>query len=67
LFGSDASPITPAVGWEETGWLSADSGRDALGMALTGMVRDREIDLTRASELAHMALRDNARRLYGWK
>jgi len=67
LFGTDASPITPAVGWEETGWLSAESGRDALGIALTGMLRDREIDLARASELAHMALRDNARRLYGWK
>ena len=67
LFGTDASPATPAVGWEETGWLSAESGRDALGMALTGMVRDREIDVARASQLAHMALRDNARRLYGWK
>lgn len=67
LFGTDASPVTPAVGWEETGWLSAESGRDALGMALTGMLRDREIDPARASELAHMVLRDNARRLYGWK
>jgi predicted TIM-barrel fold metal-dependent hydrolase len=67
LFGTDASPETAAVGWEETGWLSAESGRDALGMALTGMVRDREIDAGRASELARMVLRDNARRLYGWK
>ncbi len=67
LFGTDASPITPAVGWEESGWLSAESGRDALGLALTAMLRDREIDRRRASQLAQMVLRDNARHLYGWK
>jgi hypothetical protein len=67
LFGTDASPITPAVGWEETGWVSVEGGRDALGLALTGMMRDHEITRNRASQLAHMVLRDNARRLYGWK
>jgi hypothetical protein len=67
LFGTDASPITAEVGWEESGWLSAESGRDALGMALTAMLRDREIDRQRASQLAQMVLRDNARHLYGWK
>jgi hypothetical protein len=67
LFGTDASPVTPSVGWEETGWLSAESGRDALGTAITGMLRDREIDSQRAAELARMVLRDNARKLYGWK
>ncbi len=67
LFGTDASPITPAVGWEETGWLSAQGGRDALGIALTDMVRERQIERSRAVELARMVLRGNARRLYGWK
>jgi uncharacterized protein len=67
LFGTDASPITPAVGWEESGWLSEQSGRDALAMALTAMMRDHEIDRQRASQLAQMVLRDNARHLYGWK
>ena len=67
LFGTDASPITAEVGWEESGWLSAESGRDALGMALTAMLRDQEIDRQRASQLAQMVLRDNARQLYGWK
>jgi hypothetical protein len=35
-------------------------------MALTGMMRDGEISRQRASELARMVLRENARALYGW-
>ncbi len=37
---------------------------EALGIALTGMMRDGEIDRPRAAELARMVLRDNARALY---
>lgn len=64
LFATDAYPYSPELGWEESGWLAARNGRRALGIALTGMIRDGEISRARASELARMALRDNARALY---
>ena len=67
MFGTDASPMGPDVGWEESAWLSNRSARDAIAIALTGMVRDREIPRDRAVDLARMVLRDNARALYGWK
>jgi predicted TIM-barrel fold metal-dependent hydrolase len=67
LFGTDASPVTDQVNWEETGWVSATTGREALAMALTGMVRDNEITRERAVQLARMVLRENAGRLYGIK
>jgi len=43
----------------------AQDGREALAIALTSMMRDREISRDRALELARMVLRDNARKLYG--
>ena len=67
MFGTDASPITDEINWEETGLVSADTGRAALAMALTGMLRDGEITRGRAAELARMVMRENARRLYGFK
>jgi hypothetical protein len=65
MFGTDAYPYIPEAGWEESGWMAATSGRRALAIALTGMVRDGEISRARASELARMVLRENARGLYG--
>jgi predicted TIM-barrel fold metal-dependent hydrolase len=65
MFGTDAFAITPEVGWEEVGWLSNKTGREALAIALTGMMRDGEVTRERASELARMVLRDNAAKLYG--
>jgi hypothetical protein len=65
LFATDAFVLTPEVGWEEVGWLSARTGREALALALTGMLRDGEITRACASELARMVLRGNAARLYG--
>jgi hypothetical protein len=65
MFATDAYPFIPEMGWEETGWLDATKGRQALAIALTGMLRDGEISRTRASELARMVLRENARALYG--
>ena len=41
--------------------------RDALYVALAGLVRDGVIDETRAVEMGRGVLRENARRLYGWK
>jgi uncharacterized protein len=67
MFATDAFVITPEVGWEEVGWLSNKTGREALAIALTGMLRDGEITRARASELARMVMHDNAARLYGIK
>ncbi len=66
MFATDAYPYSDQLGWEESGWIAARNGRQALAIALTGMLRDGEITRARASELARMVLRDNARKLYGW-
>lgn len=67
LFGTDAFEITPEVGWPEIAWLSNRSAREALALALTGMMADGQITRPRATELAQMVLRDNAMKLYGFK
>ena len=60
-------PTTDEISWEETGWIAAETAREALAIALTGMLQDGEITRTRASELARMVLHDNAAKLYGFK
>ena len=65
LFGSDSEPFMPEMNWEETGWLTAQTARKALAIALTGMMNDGEITREQASKLAHMVLRENAIKLYG--
>ena len=65
LFATDAYPYMPEMGWEESGWIAARNGRQALTIALTGMLRSGGITRERASQLARMVLRDNARALYG--
>jgi predicted TIM-barrel fold metal-dependent hydrolase len=67
LFGTDASPGPPEMNWEEGAWMAAASARQALGMALTGMMNDGEISRERAIEIARMVLRVNAMKLYGFK
>ncbi len=68
LFATDAYAYAPPnVGWEEVGYVANQSGREALGMALTAMLRDHEVTRERALELARMVLRDNARKLYALK
>jgi len=64
LFGTDGYPYSTDIGWEETTYAAAKSGREALGIALTGMIDDGEITRERASGLARMVLRENARKLY---
>lgn len=64
LFGTDASPATPEVGWEESAWTTNKNAREALAIALTGMVKDGDITHERAMELARMVLRENAIGLY---
>jgi len=68
LFATDAYPFAPPDGgWEEAGYVANTTGREALGIALTGMLRDNEITRDRANQLARMVLRDNARKLYNLK
>lgn len=66
LFGTDATPNTDAISWEETGWVASQTAREALAIALTGMIQDGEITRARASAIARMVLRDNAKKLYGF-
>lgn len=65
LFGTDSFSFGPEVDWGEVAWLSNTSARQALALALTGMINDGEVDRPRALELARMALHDNAAKLYG--
>jgi predicted TIM-barrel fold metal-dependent hydrolase len=67
MFGTDLSPGTAEIGWEEIGYANAATGREALALALTGMLNDGEITRARALELAHMVLRENAVKLYRLK
>lgn len=60
LFGTDAFDNSPTYGWAESTLLGTNTARRALAMALTGMMRDGEIDRTRAEQVARMVMRDNA-------
>lgn len=64
MFGTDAYPYSDEIGWEESLVAASRNGRKALAIALTGMLRDGEITRQRASELARLVLRDNAKKLY---
>lgn len=66
MFGTDLYPNTPEIDWDVVGWQTTHSAREALAIALTGMMEDHEITRARALELAHMVLHDNAAKLYGW-
>jgi predicted TIM-barrel fold metal-dependent hydrolase len=67
LFGTDAYPYSEENGWEQSGWIATQTGREALGLALTEMLNDEEITRERAVELAHMVLHDSAAKLYSLK
>jgi uncharacterized protein len=64
LFGTDAFSFSPAIDWGEVAWLSNTSARQALALALTGMMNDGEITREQAIVLAKMVLRENANKLY---
>lgn len=64
LFGTDGYPYSDALGWPEATWIANRNARQALGIALTGMLGDGEISQSRAGELARMVLRGNAQALY---
>ncbi len=65
LFGTDGYPYTDWLGWEESTWIASRSARQALGLALTGMVEDGEISRGRAKEIAEEVMRGNAGAIYG--
>lgn len=67
LFGTDTSPSSPEMGWEEQGWITTQTARRALALALTGMLEDHEITREQALQFAHMVLHDNAAKLYGFR
>jgi predicted TIM-barrel fold metal-dependent hydrolase len=67
MFGTDLSPGSPEIGWEETGYSNAKTGREGLALALTEMVNDGEISKDRAVEIARMVMRRTALELYGLK
>jgi hypothetical protein len=54
------------MGWEDLAWVTAQTGRQALGIALTGMLRDGSVTEAQAIALASGVLRDNAAKLYGF-
>jgi len=64
LYATDAYPYSEELGWEESGKIAGDQGREALGLALTQMIRDGTVTRARAGELARMVLRENAKALY---
>ena len=66
MFGTDLYPGSGEIDWEEIGWQTSENARQALGIALTGMMRDGEITRQKALEIARMVLRGNALKLYGW-
>ncbi len=66
LFGSDLGPGDPGADWEEQGWVAGQNARQALALALSGMVRDGMITRARALVMARMVLHDNAAHLYGF-
>ncbi|MGE5205359.1 MAG: amidohydrolase family protein, partial [Chlamydiota bacterium] len=59
MFGTDLYPgNSPEYDWDSIGYMIATTGRQALGLALTGMMQDGEISRARALQLAHMVLFD---------
>jgi len=53
------------MGWEEATWIASRNAREALGLALTGMMHDGEVSRARAEEIAQQVLRKTAESLYG--
>lgn len=65
LFGTDAGPFGPGLNWAETTWLGTHNTRQALALALSGLVKDGVIGDEQARAIARDVLHDNAARIYG--
>jgi predicted TIM-barrel fold metal-dependent hydrolase len=64
LYATDAYPYSQSMGWEEAAYIANENIRTSLGMALTGMMQDKQITEPQAERLAHMVLHTNAESLY---
>jgi uncharacterized protein len=64
LFGTDASPLGPDIGWEVLAWTATATTREALGIALSAMIDNGEITRDRAQQIATMVMRTTAGTLY---
>jgi hypothetical protein len=64
LYATDAYPYSQSMGWEEAAYIANQNIRTSLGMALTGMLQDKQITPAQAEKLAHMVLHANAEALY---
>jgi predicted TIM-barrel fold metal-dependent hydrolase len=64
LYATDAYPYSASMGWEEAAWIANRNIRESLGIALTGMMQDKQITGPQAEKLARMVLRANAESLY---
>jgi len=64
LFGTDASAFGPDMGWDSAAWVGTTTARQALGIALTDMMRNGDVSRARAEEIATMVMRTNAGKLY---
>lgn len=68
LYGTDAASYPSVPGGADVQHLMLSrANRDALYLALAGLVRDGAIDQEQAIEMGRGVLRENARRLYRWK
>ena len=67
LFGTDGYAYSDELGWPESTWIANRNARQAVGIALTGMLEDGEISRQRANDLARMVLRGNAETLYNFQ
>lgn len=64
LYATDGYPYSDELDWPEATWIANKNARQAIGLALTGMLQDGEITRMRAGEIARMVLRSNAQNLY---
>jgi predicted TIM-barrel fold metal-dependent hydrolase len=64
LYGTDGYALSDAEGWEESTWIANRNARQALALALTGMVEDGEITRPRALAMADEVLHGTAEALY---
>lgn len=68
LFGTDLyAGSDPQYGWDTVAWQTSHNARQALALALTGMMQDGEITREQALHIANQVLHGNAEKLYGLK
>ena len=64
LFGTDFFPLQPGSDGSEIAYLTTVTGREAITLALQGMVDDGDLSRERAIQVARLVLRDNALGVY---